>query len=467
MKRESVPINIILLSDDNPRLDKSFGEDEVISKMLLDQNEKLYELANDICEFGFNPLDTIGVYKSEKYDGFYEVGEGNRRICVLKLLINPERIRDINTGVYTKFKRLSDRFDAPNNVDVVVFNDESELKHWMEIRHMGEQGGKGISKWNSVQKMRFQRSQTGSDALLDFWDWMIDHEVLTHAEIRRVTKTNWQRVLRERYFPFLKIKFNGRYSVSKEDLPIFRERIRCIQKRLDGQTVAIVYDQEKIEEFYNNISNNLYGKSYNEIVEDEQQLSVFCDLNNNFVKNNEVTDPNCYNKNQLSQNEGVAFSTCNSETTNTFLDAKLDNIGRDIFNNCSTIIPYGCKMRSPNMRLNKIINELKRLNPDEYPNACGTLLRTLFELSAKVFLEKETGDDCTSMEFMPAIKMAADLLRTDKRLSNDQHSSIINDRDNLRLIFNGYMHNTDAYPNSMALKNFFKSHKIFIDECLK
>ena len=65
------------------------------------------------------------------------------------------------------------------------------------------------------------------------------------------------------------------------------------------------------------------------------------------------------------------------------------NNSRDVFNNCSTIIPYAYRIHSSNMRLNKIINELKRLNPDEYPNACGTLLRTLFELSSKVFLEKE------------------------------------------------------------------------------
>lgn len=463
MKRESVPINLILLSDDNPRLDKSFGEDEAVSKMLLDQKEKLYELAIDICEYGFNPLDTIGVYKSDKYDGFYEVGEGNRRICALKMLINPERIRDINTGLYSKFKHLSDEFDAPNKVDVVIFNDESELKHWMEIRHMGEQGGKGLSRWNSVQKMRFQRSKTGSEALLDFWKWMIENEVLTLDEIKKVTKTNWKRVLRERYFPFLRIKFDGRYNVSKGDLPIFKERIKYIQKQLDGQTVAIVYDQEKIEEFYNNISNDLYGKSYNEIIEDEQQISLFCGSENNYSESDEGSNSNCYKNNYLSENEEATISTHNSETTKT----TLDNTGRDIFNKCSTIIPYSYKIRSSNMRLNKIINELKRLNPDEYPNACGTLLRALFELSAKVFLEKETGNDCTSMEFMPAIKKAADLLRMNKRLSDDQHSSIIKDRDNLRSIFNGYMHNTDAYPNSMALKNFFKSHKLFIDECLK
>lgn len=37
------------------------------------------------------------------------------------------------------------------------------------------------------------------------------------------------------------------------------------------------------------------------------------------------------------------------------------------------------------MRINQIIRELKALDVDLYPNACGTLLRTLFELSAKYY----------------------------------------------------------------------------------
>lgn len=61
---------------------------------------------------------------------------------------------------------------------------------------MGEQSGKGLSKWNSVQKARFNRMQTGSDVLLDFWDWMLANNILSNKEIFRVTKTNWQRVLR-------------------------------------------------------------------------------------------------------------------------------------------------------------------------------------------------------------------------------------------------------------------------------
>ena len=28
-----------------------------------------------------------------------------------------------------------------------------KLNHWMKIRHMGEQRGKGLCKWNSTQKI--------------------------------------------------------------------------------------------------------------------------------------------------------------------------------------------------------------------------------------------------------------------------------------------------------------------------
>ena len=95
------------------------------------------------------------------------------------------------------------------------------------------------------------------------------------------------------------------------------------------------------------------------------------------------------------------------------------------------------------------------------------MLRTLFELSAKVYLEKQNGGDYTRVEFASAISQAANGLRQERRINNSQHSAICSDIDNLRKIFNGYMHNTEIYPSSEALRNFFKSHKAFIEECLK
>ena len=64
MERRTIPVDTLLLSDGNPRLDPSLGEDEAIRNMVLDQNDKLFELASDIVEHGLNPLDTIGVFPS-------------------------------------------------------------------------------------------------------------------------------------------------------------------------------------------------------------------------------------------------------------------------------------------------------------------------------------------------------------------------------------------------------------------
>lgn len=53
--------------------------------MIGNQKDKLCVLASDIAEHGLNPLEIIGVYPSDLYDGLYVVGEGNRRVTALKL----------------------------------------------------------------------------------------------------------------------------------------------------------------------------------------------------------------------------------------------------------------------------------------------------------------------------------------------------------------------------------------------
>ena len=455
MKKTIVKIDLLMLSCDNPRLDPTLSEDESIFNMVKDQNEKLFELASDIVDYGLNPLDTVGVYPSELFPGYYEVGEGNRRLCALKLLRNPTRIQHINTNLFSKFKTLSENFSSPDSIEVAIFDDEKAMRHWMEIRHMGEQSGKGLSKWNSVQKARFNRMQTGSDSLLDFWDWMIAQNILSNEEIARVTKTNWQRILREKYFPFLKIQNDGKYSVLPEDIDAFSERIKAVQQELDGQTVAIVYDQTQIDKFFNLISNKLYSKTYQEIIIEESKQIEFVAIENEppkDIEHLEIVDN--FHENETTDN--ISQSAHNNQ-----------NIDRDVFNGCATVIPYAYSIRSGNMRLNKIINELKRINADEYPNACGTLLRTLFELSAKVYLEKQDGKDHTETEFAPAIIQTANQLRQKGCINNSQHSAIKKDVDDLRKIFNGYMHNPESYPSSESLKNFFKCHRVFIQECLK
>lgn len=466
MRREIIEFSKIILSVENPRLEVSFCEEEAISKMVADQREKLVELASDIALYGLNPLDSVAVFPSEVYQGYFEVAEGNRRICTLKLLENPGLIGTQYSGLRSKIEQLAENYYVPTELEVVVFEEEQDVRHWMELRHMGEQCGKGLSKWNSVQKMRFQKKQTGSDALLDFWTWMDENKILTFQQIMDVTKTNWQRILREAYFPFLKINFDGKYHVAPKDLQVFADCIREIQRRLAGQTVGIVYDQQRIDEFYNKMSQEMYGLPYSDVVESEKgsdQLHIeegpMPDTSDTPEENEQDIPSTTPANNIIPDNNAPTDSTGDAPQP--------PATARDIFNGCKTIIPYSHSVRSSNMRVNKIIHELKELDPDQYPNACGTLLRTLFELSAKVFLEKQTGEDKTAVEFQQAIRSAANQLRGLGRLSNEEHSAILKDIDSLRTIFNGYMHNTDVYPSSMALKNLFKAHVVFLTECLK
>ena len=262
MERIFVDLTLLLLSEINPRLEVSFDENEALSRMIEDQGDKLFILASDIVEYGLSPLDTIAVFPSETHMGYYEVREGNRRVCALKLLKNPSLLLAFNSNLYSKFKELSCSYSVPESIEVGLFENEESLRHWMEIRHMGEQGGKVLSKWNSVQKARFSRIQSGADQLLDFWDWMVEEGILTKEEIFAVTNTNWQRILREKYCPFLKLQLGDCYSVTQKDTATFTERIRAIQQALQGKTVAIVYDSERIDQFYDSISEKLYEVPY-------------------------------------------------------------------------------------------------------------------------------------------------------------------------------------------------------------
>lgn len=67
---------------------------------------------------------------------------------------------------------------------------------------------------------------------------MEKENILTRAEINSVTKTNFERILRPHYLPFLKINRNKNYWISPSDIEIFKVRMRAVQKNLSGKNVG-------------------------------------------------------------------------------------------------------------------------------------------------------------------------------------------------------------------------------------
>ena len=92
---QPVDIGRIFLDLENSRHEPYENEAEVID--YLCRYENVFPLAKDIVQHGGNPLELLAVIPDDAGDSAkggkpsYIVAEGNRRLCALKLLDDPER----------------------------------------------------------------------------------------------------------------------------------------------------------------------------------------------------------------------------------------------------------------------------------------------------------------------------------------------------------------------------------------
>lgn len=120
---------------------------------------------------GINPLEIFAVIRAEKKGSkatqSFIVAEGNRRMCALKLLDDP----DLAPAKFRKdFTKLSEEAVRIPEVSGIVFEDETELDLWLERIHGGVQGGVGRKPWSPEQKTRHigDRKNVLAQTVLDY-----------------------------------------------------------------------------------------------------------------------------------------------------------------------------------------------------------------------------------------------------------------------------------------------------------
>ena len=126
---DAVPIGRIFLLHSNPRHEPFETEGEAINYLCA--KEDVYPLARDIVKMGrLNPLERCGVFPADKKKtgGSYFVAEGNRRICALKLLSDPELApANLRKG----FAALAEKWTPINTVAAVKFDDYDSMRVWL------------------------------------------------------------------------------------------------------------------------------------------------------------------------------------------------------------------------------------------------------------------------------------------------------------------------------------------------
>jgi hypothetical protein len=189
---DSVPIGRIFLALDNPRHEPVENEAQAIERLCT--REDVLPLARDIVRHGLSPLERFALAPIGKRSAAqsYYVAEGNRRICALKLLADP----DLAPAKFrAPFEKLTANWKPIPSISGVVFKDVDTLNVWLERTHNGPQDGIGRKNWNAEQKQRFSGSPKNrlAQQVLDY----AEQEGMITKEQRDKKLTTAQRYLND------------------------------------------------------------------------------------------------------------------------------------------------------------------------------------------------------------------------------------------------------------------------------
>ena len=137
----------VFLDRYNPRHEPFDDQDAVIEYLCRD--EQVLQLAKDIAKNGLNPLELFALIPDG--DDVFVSAEGNRRLCALKLLNDPDLAPPHQRG---EFERTSLSWSPIQQLFAIVFKNRDEVRLWLDRIHAGFADGRGRRQWNAEQKAR-------------------------------------------------------------------------------------------------------------------------------------------------------------------------------------------------------------------------------------------------------------------------------------------------------------------------
>jgi hypothetical protein len=168
-------IEHLVLDTDNPRIPHAEGQRDALQKVVKDQKTKLVRLAQSIVDKGLSPIERLMVLQVTAKPKRYIPLEGNRRVAVLTFLTNPAVMTglDMPDSMQRILERLSKVFEKSKVEPISCFEVESreEGRYWIELRHNGENQGRGVVNWAPIAAARWRKRDLGIQA----FDLVIEH----------------------------------------------------------------------------------------------------------------------------------------------------------------------------------------------------------------------------------------------------------------------------------------------------
>ncbi len=434
----------LLIDLQNPRYDPRTNQDEAIMTIVNEQGSKLLSLAKDIVdEGGLNPSELPMVMPSGD-DSTFIVMEGNRRLAALKLLMSPSLVSRLGLpeSIAKRYKTLHDdaKSKLSREINCSIFLSREEAKHWIDLRHTGENGGVGIVPWDGIQTHRF-RGQSPAFQAIEFAknsDYL-DEE--TRKKLPKIAITNIERILgTTEARPYLGIDIKNNELIFKAP------------------------EEEAIAHLAAMISDVAHKRiNVRSLDTPEQRVE--------------------YAKEVASRS--IEKSSCQADTSSDSGQEQVFNTSKRIPHDRKTLIPPRLKLTIPHTRINKIYYELQKLDISKFVNSCSVMLRVFVELSVDDYAEKHSisfdkiiaarinskGEHLAAykVEFKLREKLTAvaDYLEKNDICKKDELRAIrtiINNKEHILSVdsLNAYVHNKNVNPQPSELKTTWDNLEIFM-----
>jgi hypothetical protein len=326
--------------------------------MVKVQGNKVFALAQHLANNGTNPASLLIVIPVPEKKNEYFVLDGNRRLSSVRLLERPELGADtLDAATSRKIVNLSLKYKASpiKELECVVFNDREQADPWIELIHRGESQGAGLVEWDGQVAARYDKrkgiGERGALAALQILDIVKDHKVLSERTREKIENGK---------FPITNLTrlINTPYVRKKIGLEIKSNSIKSLGEKTEKSLAQIVDD---------------FGAQY-KTVSDIKRLDQRIEYVDKLFDPRPKTKVDAEIKNKTSSPSG--------KTDGIKKKAPKEQKPRQ------TIIPKDFLADVTQTRINKIFVELKKLNADEFPNACAVMFRVFLELSLDHYLEE-------------------------------------------------------------------------------
>lgn len=359
MDTKNIKVTNLCLDLDNPRFVHQSSQLDAINKMVDSYKDQLFKLAVDILEHGLNPTDKPLVVRHPSDDNKYIVLEGNRRITVLKILLNPDLVDDKQLPLRKKIAKLvaENKTKLIHSVECGICTNKEEANIWIERKHANGMGAVGTQQWDSIQKQRFDEKTKGKTSMSLQVINMLSQSPLVPEEKKKqldaLKVTNLERLVSDpKVRESLGISWkNGRMTSDVEKEVVTNALVEIVDDMLKPDfKVSKIYNKKDRETYMNELFRD---KGFPNVMTHKTESWDF------------VTLPE---RTEIEKNQSK--------------EKPLSSIKPRL-----TLIPKKFKLPITQPRVAVIFKELSQLSVKSYANTSAVMLRVFLEMSVDIFIE--------------------------------------------------------------------------------